>query len=271
MKWLLLFLAVPSWSDTPVPFFPRTFDNNQSMGAINQNLGDITGRNRDTLVPVVGDQACAPGQALTGATEKGGYIFGGSCTSLSTGNITTTGSNSFTSSNTFTSGSTVTVNGFGNIPIFLSSQAFSGVTSSTFSVNAPTGAVITCEVAALHAGTNGTLQLTFNGRRTTNYNSVNVNIESNQGNDTSAFILMTYSQTRTGHLSWAKWTQFQGVPGAVELPVVGTFMANTTVAGTNDVGTFGGYWKENASAQTAAVEASTGTITGTVRCNYEKY
>lgn len=80
MKWALFFLlAVPSRADNPVPYYPRSFDKNQAMGAINQNLKDITGRNRDKLAPIVGDQACGTGQPLLGATEKKGYIFGGSC------------------------------------------------------------------------------------------------------------------------------------------------------------------------------------------------
>lgn len=91
MKWsILLFAAIPCWADNPVPYYPRSFDQNQSMGAINQNLQDITGRNANRLVPIVGDQACSAGQALTGATEKQGYIFGGSCSGVTFSSSTMT-------------------------------------------------------------------------------------------------------------------------------------------------------------------------------------
>lgn len=93
----LMALASVANADTPAPFYPRQFNTNQSLGAINQNLSDMTGRNTDKLVPIVGDQACAPGQSLTGATEKGGYIFGGTCTAA-----TSSSSNTFTGNNTFT-------------------------------------------------------------------------------------------------------------------------------------------------------------------------
>lgn len=76
---LSIILAIPAFADNPVPYYTRTTDKNQSMGAINKNLLDITGRNRDKLSPIVGDQTCLPGQALLGATEKKGYIFGGTC------------------------------------------------------------------------------------------------------------------------------------------------------------------------------------------------
>lgn len=83
MKTIAFFLLVTVGgivlADTPVPYYPRSFDKNQSMGAINQNLQDITGRNRDRLVGVVGNATCGSTQALLGATEKNGYIFGGSC------------------------------------------------------------------------------------------------------------------------------------------------------------------------------------------------
>jgi hypothetical protein len=82
MAILAMLLAQAAHADTPAPYYPRQFNTGQSMGAINENLLDVTGRNKDNLVPIVGDQACAPGQALTGATQKGGYIFGGSCTTI---------------------------------------------------------------------------------------------------------------------------------------------------------------------------------------------
>ncbi len=80
---LAFFFAVSARADTPVPYLPRQFNTDQSMGAINENLRDITGRNRDNLVPVVADNACPAGYALTGATQKQGYIFGGTCSSVS--------------------------------------------------------------------------------------------------------------------------------------------------------------------------------------------
>lgn len=76
---LTLVFSMSAQADAPVPYYPRSFDSNQSLGGINENLLDITGRNRDNLVPIVGDNSCPPGQALTGATQKNGYIFGGTC------------------------------------------------------------------------------------------------------------------------------------------------------------------------------------------------
>lgn len=82
-----LSLAGIAYSDTPAPYFNRSFDANQAYGGLNENLLDITGRNRDSLVPIVGDQACSPTQTLLGATEKGGYIFGGTCAEVQTSTI----------------------------------------------------------------------------------------------------------------------------------------------------------------------------------------
>lgn len=94
MNWLfLVFFAIPAMADTPVPYYPRQFQTNQSLGGINQNLSDITGRNKDNLVPVVSDIDCSQnGGALVGSTQKSGFIFGGSCRAvavLSTSNIFT--------------------------------------------------------------------------------------------------------------------------------------------------------------------------------------
>lgn len=63
----------------PVPYYSRSQTANQDAGAGNANLRDITSRQRDRLVTKVGDAVCVDGQALVGATEKKGYIFGGSC------------------------------------------------------------------------------------------------------------------------------------------------------------------------------------------------
>jgi hypothetical protein len=65
---------------SPVPFVLRGVGSNQDLGGLNNNLSDITGANRDKLVPIVSDVDCSQsGGALVGATEKGGFIFGGSC------------------------------------------------------------------------------------------------------------------------------------------------------------------------------------------------
>jgi hypothetical protein len=80
-------------SSTPPPYQLRSTSSNQSMGAMGANLNDITQRGRDALVGVVGDVDCSQnGGALTGATEKGGFIFGGSCTPISSsgGSVSTT-------------------------------------------------------------------------------------------------------------------------------------------------------------------------------------
>ena len=63
----------------PVPYYSRNQTANQDAGAGNANLRDITGRQRDRLVTKIGDASCSPTQPLLGATEKKGYIFGGSC------------------------------------------------------------------------------------------------------------------------------------------------------------------------------------------------
>lgn len=98
---LMLACAKSAHADANVPYLPRDFKVNQDAGGVNQNFQDITGRNKDNLVPVVKDNACATGQALTGATQKNGYIFGGSCM----GNLaTTTSSSTFTQQVTFAGG-----------------------------------------------------------------------------------------------------------------------------------------------------------------------
>lgn len=105
MTWIfLLLLSVPAMADTPAPFYPRVTTQNTDMGGINQDFLNITNRNRDNLVPIVGDQACSPGQALLGATEKGGYIFGGTCSTVQTSSMTNVSRSSSTSS--FSTGST---------------------------------------------------------------------------------------------------------------------------------------------------------------------
>lgn len=79
---LLLLIAGVAHADTPTPYYPRSFDKNQSMGAINQNLDDITGRNRNKLNYQLGDFTCNTTDVLTGVSSKGGYVFGGTCSNF---------------------------------------------------------------------------------------------------------------------------------------------------------------------------------------------
>lgn len=115
---LLLAFSGLSYADNNVPYYPRDTDKNQALGGINQNFNDITGRNRDNLVPIVKDNACAPGEALTGATQKNGYIFGGTCTSVT--QSSTSATSIFNTTNTWTANQIFT-----NVPQF-SSGAVSG-------------------------------------------------------------------------------------------------------------------------------------------------
>lgn len=107
MKWLLLLLLAPrAFADAPAPFYNRATTANQDLGGLDGNFRDVTGRNRDALVPIVGDQSCTAGQALLGATEKGGYIYGGTCvtvTGQSAGAAFLNSTQTFTGANTFTS------------------------------------------------------------------------------------------------------------------------------------------------------------------------
>lgn len=118
---LLVALLAGGAAAQPSPFYPRDGASNQAWGAVNQNFQDITGANRDKLVPVVNDVDCSvSGGALTGATQKGGYIYGGSCSPIVTANTQTT----FVSSVTFLSSVT-----FSGSAIFSSTVTFNGLTT----------------------------------------------------------------------------------------------------------------------------------------------
>lgn len=79
MKHILCIIFAGYVSAQPVPYYSRSQQANQDLGAGNVNLRNITDRQRDKLVTKVGDAVCVDGQSLVGATERKGYIFGGSC------------------------------------------------------------------------------------------------------------------------------------------------------------------------------------------------
>lgn len=168
-------------------------------------------------------------------------------------------------------GSTFTVRSFSDLPIFLSSQGFVNSSSATFSVNAPTGSVVNCEAIVVAASAPGTPQLTYNADSAANYNFYTFNDNSSTGNNAAQFIRMTQQETQTAHPAYIKWSQFQGPAGTTELPYTSTFSSRDASAGQMTVGTVGALWRGNSSASFASINSSSGTITGIVRCNYEKF
>lgn len=159
---LSMALAGAALADTPSPYYPRTTKSNQDLGAINRDLDDITSRNRNNLVKQQGNVACPAGQALTGATYKNGYTFGGTCQSI-------TGA-----APSFPAGSTTTIPASAIVPfdIRIASQDVVNTTTVTFDSSWFTWyPSYTYQLRYLvQSGTNPiAMCLQFNGDLTTNY------------------------------------------------------------------------------------------------------
>lgn len=91
---LAVLLSVPARAQAPSLQWIQSVGNSQSTQAFNSNFIALQNANRDNLVKTVSDVDCSAagggnGGALTGATEKGGFIYGGACTAIlsSTGSV----------------------------------------------------------------------------------------------------------------------------------------------------------------------------------------
>ena len=85
MRWalfLVLFAASAAQAAAPVPYFNRSYGTSQDTGSFNTNFLEITNGRRNALVNTLSNLTCGPTQAIVGASEKQGYIFGGTCASV---------------------------------------------------------------------------------------------------------------------------------------------------------------------------------------------
>lgn len=170
------------------------------------------------------------------------------------------------------SGSTFTIGGFSNLPVFLSSSSFTGQAVSTFSVNAPTGSVVNCTISVIAITDQVDLYMTINGS-VSGYGFRVFNTNANQGATGQTKALLVYPAINTNSSALVLIRFFQGQTSATEYDWTGTYFVRDA---TNDtIGTIGGFWTGGASAQTitlqAATEVTRPTMTGTVRCTYEKF
>lgn len=80
LAFLLIILSTARAIAEDVPFFPRSTQNNQDLGGINQNNSDLAKRSTDRLTNTIGPKSCASGSALVGAQyTKSGESAGGTC------------------------------------------------------------------------------------------------------------------------------------------------------------------------------------------------
>lgn len=93
----LIFLCGVSFAQD-TPYYLRDTKSNQDLGALNQDLRDLSMRPGSKLTQTVTPTSCPSGQTLAGATFQNGQTWGGSCQSFGvlSGTQTWTGTNTFT-------------------------------------------------------------------------------------------------------------------------------------------------------------------------------
>lgn len=102
---ILAFLSMPALAED-VPYYPRSTQSNQDLGAVNANTNDLAIKSKNNLAATITPQNCAAGVPLTGAYFNKGSTVGGSCSGALT-----------VSTITFSDGTTLTKS-----PVFSSTQ-----------------------------------------------------------------------------------------------------------------------------------------------------